>query len=205
MRKRVTRRCGVRCRKLYQRWGMKITTRPFFATGSRHRTLPADAGCGGHHTTVDSLFFAAHSQTRVPSSFCARPVPSHAPQPHVSTDLPEKPLDLPKFTNPNPIIPRSQISRPRNVISDTVTLRTSDLDHNGDLSSLHRHEVSAVSFHDQPTVSLLRTHKPGPTDPSVSGPYADATARVPFNPLLDCSNHFLLFSDLSSRTSNLCS
>ena len=40
MRKRVTRRCGMRCRKPYQRWGMKITTRPFFAQGlKRHDPL----------------------------------------------------------------------------------------------------------------------------------------------------------------------
>jgi hypothetical protein len=37
MRKRVTRRCGMRCRKPYQRWGMKITTRPFFVQGLKRR------------------------------------------------------------------------------------------------------------------------------------------------------------------------
>ena len=37
MRKRVMRRCGVRCRKPCLRWGMKITTRPLFAQGLKRR------------------------------------------------------------------------------------------------------------------------------------------------------------------------
>ena len=37
MRKRVTRRCGMRCRKPYQPWGMKSTTRPFCAQGLKRR------------------------------------------------------------------------------------------------------------------------------------------------------------------------
>jgi len=40
MRKRVTRRCGMRCRKPCQRWGMKSLTRPLrpiFAQGLKHR------------------------------------------------------------------------------------------------------------------------------------------------------------------------
>jgi len=37
------------------------------ATGSRHKTQPAHAGVGGHHTTVSPLFFIAYPQTRVPA------------------------------------------------------------------------------------------------------------------------------------------
>jgi len=37
MRKRVTRKCGMRCRKPYRRWGMTITTRPFFGQGLKRR------------------------------------------------------------------------------------------------------------------------------------------------------------------------
>jgi hypothetical protein len=37
MRKRVTRRSGVRCMKPCQRWGVKITTRPLFAQGLKRR------------------------------------------------------------------------------------------------------------------------------------------------------------------------
>jgi hypothetical protein len=37
------------------------------ATGSRHKTQPAHAGVGGHHTTVSPLFFIAYPQTQVPA------------------------------------------------------------------------------------------------------------------------------------------
>jgi hypothetical protein len=54
-----------------RRRSVQLTSRPLVtmcgspsvATGSRHRTLLADAGGGGHHTTVDSLFFIAYPQT----------------------------------------------------------------------------------------------------------------------------------------------
>ena len=97
-------------------WGACVT-RLLLLLGSRHTTRPAHAGVGGHHTTVSPLFFIAYPQTRVPAPSVLGPYAGLHPflSTHCLTVLPRKsPHEIPKFTNPNPIIPRSQISRPRN-------------------------------------------------------------------------------------------
>jgi len=95
-------------------------------TGSRHRTLPAHAGVCGHHTPVSPLFFIAYPQTRVPAPSVLGPCGGLRPflSTHCLIALKET-TPFPKFMNPNPIIPRSQIPRPQNVISDNTRFHVS--------------------------------------------------------------------------------
>jgi hypothetical protein len=69
MRKRVTRRCGVRCRKPCLRWGMKITTRPLFAQGLKrldplHHHDPGQR-CGRRMCLVYLYLFVSCVQLRL--------------------------------------------------------------------------------------------------------------------------------------------
>jgi hypothetical protein len=64
-----------------------------------------------------------------PRSFCAQPV-RWCRHPRAYPTIPQllylrEATPFPKFTNPYPIIPRSQIPRPRNIISDNTLFHVS--------------------------------------------------------------------------------
>jgi len=78
---------------------------------------------------ADNLVAAVHAVAKIkpgsPLLLCpARVVTAPVPLNPLLDYSKRKPLELPKFTNPNPIIPRSQISRPRNVML-TIPFSTS--------------------------------------------------------------------------------